>query len=241
MGAQIEEVKTPLEQLKDFCDCLPKDMKDEDLQRNLDELIHLLSILLCWQQQPCETFLNSARVEYIDVGEYVKCGCEGGIMEFSPFYQPFDPQSMKITLINISGLNIIETVIPSSDFVYAPGFNVFRINIGKYIQDSNCVCVGKYKLKLEYNAGYENIPECLLQFFCDFVHVMYDKNTCKCPKCQACKDFDETVIEYSEFDGLTPKIIQYAYALILSAYKQQIGMLSLCYNYKLDNIYAVVV
>ena len=49
---------TPFEQLSEYCDCM------EDVQeRDVIELINLISTYTCWTQVPCETFLLSERRE----------------------------------------------------------------------------------------------------------------------------------------------------------------------------------
>ena len=44
-----------IEQLKEFCDCFPCD-EDNKLEKTVKEAIHLISLLTCWTQRPCETF-----------------------------------------------------------------------------------------------------------------------------------------------------------------------------------------
>lgn len=221
---------TPIvEQLKDFCDCLPDKLTGDDtlLERNISELIHLISLITCWTQEPCENFLNSARQEIIDVGSVDKCSCNGGIVEFTPYYAPFYADTFKVYIISQSGLETTKTEI--SSFAYDEIFDVLRIDVSDYVVSDKCTCCPpNYKLLIEYDAGYELIPDCLLQLFCDLLHVVYDKNNCDCSACQACTNSDDVEIEYSEDDGVSPLLSVYLDTLIATAYKEQLGLMSLC-------------
>lgn len=223
---------TPIvEQLKDYCNCLPEKLTKDDtlIERNISELIHLISLITCWTQEPCETFLNSARSEIIDVGNIDHCSCDGGIVEFTPYYAPFYPDTFKVYLISQSGLTTEKTEIPDTSFAYDEVFDVLRIDLSEYIENDKCTCCPpKYKLLIEYDAGYEEIPECLLQLFCDLLHVVYDKNNCDCSTCQACTGSDDVEIDYSDDDEVSPMLSVYLDTLIASAYKEQLGLISLC-------------
>lgn len=216
-----------VEQLNDFCDCLP-DMKEDVLERNVLEMISLISNLTCWTQQPCETFLNSERVEFIDFDQFDPCSCNGGIVEFTPYYHPFQSDTFKVTLIEQDGINETATELDASDFAYSDTFGVLRINLRDYVSNSKCGCSGASKLMITYDAGYESIPECLLQIFCDLLHVITVKNSCDCSACQACTGEDDVTIEYSEDDDVSPKLSVYLNSLIESGYKKQLGLISLC-------------
>ncbi|MBG8798868.1 hypothetical protein FKR58_24525, partial [Salmonella enterica subsp. enterica] len=78
-----------IEQLKEFCDCFPCDVEDNKLEKTVKEAIHLISLLTCWTQRPCETFLMSERQEVFDMDNYLPCSCDDGIMELDLFYAPF--------------------------------------------------------------------------------------------------------------------------------------------------------
>lgn len=249
------EIVTIRDQLIDYCDCLnleePRDQYDHIYDRDLDQLIYLTSILTCWTQKPCETFLNSEREEIVDLAKYKKCGCEGGLIEFKPFYAPFnqpgvvDVESMNIQLIVMKRLAEEVIDVAPEDFVYSPYFNVWRVNIGKYVGNIDCCCPGQYKVVFRYYAGYSLLPDCLLQLFCDLLHVVHDKNNCSCRTCQACKGTDTTEITdvditYSEGDTASPKLREYLERLVIAAYTKEIGYISICPGTE-KNIWSVVV
>lgn len=216
---------TVYQQLDDFCECLP-DMKDDIFKRNVDELIHLLSILTCWQQHPCETFLNSERVEYVELGQIDPCQCNGGILSFAPFYRPFQPDTFRVDLIEVRGLE--ETIEPITDFAYIDTLAELRIDVSNYIKSNSCKCRPDRKLRIQYDAGYDLLPECLLQIFCDMLHVVADKNDCDCKPCDICDGSDDVTIEYLEGDKVSPALNTYFNSLIVSGFKQQLGFMSLC-------------
>lgn len=231
----VVEYQNIREQLEDYCDCIggyPEETWKQIYERDLNELIHLISLITCWEQQPCETFLNSERQEIVDLYHYKKCGCDAGIIEFKPYYRPYEADTMNVKLVELLGVEETVIEIDPSDVAYSETFKLFRINIGKYVKNGKCECRGKYKLIFEYVAGYELLPDCLLQLFCDLLHVMYDKNRCDCSACQACKgdslDNDDVVIEYVDGDEVSPNLKKYLDALIAAGYKKQLGLMSIC-------------
>lgn len=241
-----------IEQLLDFCECI-KDFgreRPEDinaLERNVAELIRLVSILTCWTQAPCETFLMSSRTEYIDVRDIKKCSCEGGIIEFTPFYYPFDPRSLQVWLVKIDGVNEELIPIDSDDFAYIDSLDLVRIDLINYVRHDKCSCKSTYKLKLVYDAGYEEIPECLLKLFCDLLHIIYAKNDCTCEACQACRPgSSDTVMvfdQYSEtYTSISPRIEDYLNTTLYNAYINQLSLISICGRSQLDQrIWGVIV
>ena len=224
---------TPImQQLKDFCDCLPERLDDESfLEKAVNEMIHLVSLLTCWTQEPCETFLNSERKEVLDVKAFDPCACEGGLIHFTPFFTPFNPLTFNVSLIQQHGVQDEVIVIDSSDYAFSEIFSVLKVNLKGYIPAAECGCPSRYKLVITYDAGYELIPECLLPLFCDLLHVISDKNNCDCSNCQACKgdnDDNEGVIDWGEGDKASPIINRYLNVLINNGYQKQLGLISLC-------------
>lgn len=78
-----DKVLTPTEQLTEYCDCQNVE------ERDVAELINLISTYTCWAQKPCETFLRSERKEVLSLPS---CVGERDIFVFEPFYKPFDPE-----------------------------------------------------------------------------------------------------------------------------------------------------
>lgn len=216
---------TVYEQLKDFCDCLPE-MEDDVFERNVDELIHLISILTCWEQSTCETFLNSERVEYTCMGEIDPCACYGGVVSFVPYYRPFQADTFRVDLIEIRGIE--ETETPITDFAYIEALGELRIDLSGHVTNAECGCGPERRLRVQYDAGYSQLPDCLVQIFCDMLHVIAKKNECDCEKCQACEGGEDVTIEYAEGDTLSPILNTYFNNLLAAGFKQQLGFMSLC-------------
>ena len=53
---------TVIEQLSEYCDCLT-----EVNEKDVDELIHLISVYTCWTGKVCDTFLSAERKEVINL------------------------------------------------------------------------------------------------------------------------------------------------------------------------------
>lgn len=221
-----------IEQLLDYCECIKDLGKDPaELERNVAELIQLISIQTCWAQSPCETFLNSERTEYMEVGDICKCSCDGTVVEFLPFYYPFNPLSFKVELIRLEGIKEEVTGIAEEDFAFITSLGILRIDLRDYVEGQNkCSCKVDFRLRITYDAGFELIPDCLLKLFCDLLGVIYRKNTCTCGHCAACNagNDDDVPAIYTEEDTISPTIDDYLDRVILDSYRDQLALISLC-------------
>lgn len=221
-----------VQQLSDYCECIKDLNKDElVLQRNIEELIQLVSIATCWTREPCETFLNSSRTEYIDIGTVDKCKCNGGLIVFKPYYYPFNKGSFMVTLVKIDGIH--EELIPihDEDYGYIMSKDHLRVDLSNYATQDKCGCESEYRLMITYDAGFETIPDCLLKVFCDLLSIIFDKNDCSCEACQACKaGGSDVVIEFDsdEVVAITPKIQSYLTNFLVESYSKQLGLISIC-------------
>lgn len=221
---------TVKEQLLDYCDCIKGFKDDNTLDRNIAELISLISIQTCWARHPCETFLNSERVEVIDVPELRRCSCNGGVVEFSPFFFPFNVDSFKVELLRIDGIKETVIEISEDDYAWSYGLNVLRINLIDYIEaEDRCSCPVIFKLRIIYDAGFEGIPDCLLKLFCDMLHLIYLKNECSCDHCEACRGgATDVLIEEQSSGSLSERVSDYLVATLFNSYADQLALISLC-------------
>lgn len=219
---------TVYEQLAEYCDCLSVKIDGVNspnfTDREVDELINLISSYTCWANKPCETFLQNERKEVIDLPD---CVCDCDVYEFEPFYVPFDPESFTFTLIEQNG--ITENLTPISTYIYSVADEKFRLELPlpECKCRPNCGCKSKYKLMVEYVAGYEEIPECLLPIFCEALQWIMKKNECDCEKCEECDTQyeQEKNIDYTSLTGM----LQEHFLNILSRqYFRQLSLISLC-------------
>lgn len=214
---------TVYEQIEAYCDCF----KDNEIsERDVDELIGLVSMATCWTLQPCETFLSSDRTELVDLPN---CLDECDVLEFEPYFTPFQPDSFEFTLVETEGIN--ETLIPVTDFAYSEVSEVFRVNlpIGDCGCKPTCGCETKYKLKVDYVAGYEEIPECLLPAFCEALQYVIERRKCDCAECQECVNYDEqTEVLVDNAAQITNQLKVYFVNLLTAQYKRQLSLISLC-------------
>lgn len=215
------------EQLRDYCDCI-KDVKQEEV----DELINLVSMATCWTQKPCETFLNSERREVIDLED---CLCDCQIVRFAPFYTPFDPESFTFTLVKEVGIE--ETLIPVTEFTYSEIEGVFKIDPPIPNCDcgcNECTCDPKYKLVIDYVAGYEELPECLLPVFCEALQYIQERRECDCKQCQTCENYDDERVEVliENAATITNQLKAYFVTTLTEQYKRQLSLISLCRSRK---------
>lgn len=227
-----EKVLTPFEQLTEYCDC-----QDVD-ERDVNELINLISTYTCWAQKPCENFLQNERREVKDLPD---CVCDCDVFEFEPFYAPFDPESFVFTLVEQNG--ITETTVTLSSYTYSEVDGNFKLELPLpdcRCRSSKCGCESKYKLLVTYVAGYEGIPECLLPLMCEALYWIHDKNKCECEDCEACdptKNTDEGVINYATLDG---RLQEHFLNVLTRQYFNQLSLISLCQRYR-GELWGVVV
>lgn len=226
---------TILGQLTEYCDC--QDVKERDV----NELINLISSFTCWSQNPCETFLQAERKEVVDLPDCVN-DCD--IFEFDPFYAPFDKDSFEFTLIEQNGIQ--EDATPITDFIYSEVDGNFKMELPLPSCKCNkpkCGCESKFKLLVTYVAGYELLPECLLPMMCDALQWIEEKNKCDCgERCQCnepCADSyrDLTQIDYASLSG---RLQEYFLNILSRQYFRQLSLISLCQRYK-GQLWAVVV
>lgn len=226
-----ERTLTPLEQLTEYCDCLDVN------ERDVNELINLISTYTCWTQKPCETFLLSERREVIDLPN---CVCDCDVFEFEPFYAPFDKDSFTFTLIEQNGINEDSSLITS--FSYSEADEKFRMELP--LPDCRCKprcgCESKYKLVVTYLAGYPNIPECLLPLFCEALQWIAEKNKCDCSECEACDPNNNTTEGVIDYTKLTGRLQDHFLSVFTRQYFSQLGLISLCQRYK-GELWGVVV
>lgn len=221
---------TVTEQLTQYCDCL-KEVNDKDV----DELINLISVYTCWTGKVCDTFLSAERKEVIDLPD---CVCECDVFTFDPFYVPFDKDSFTFTLIEQNGIEEYTTDI--TDYVYSEADENFRISLPldnchcQYV----CGCKPNYKLLVTYTAGFELIPDCLLPIFCEALEWIKNKNTCECNSCEVCDDSTER--KYYEIDvtSLEGRLQDYFLTVLTVQYMRQLALISLCdrHRYKLWSV-----
>ncbi len=210
-------------QLSSYCDCV-----GDFTTRDVTELINAVSIATGWTREPCETFLLSSRREVIDLPSCMEC-----VFEFEPFYHPYTVESFSFTLIKQDGLTEESTSI--TDYIYSTVDEKFKLTLP--LPDCKCECVPAcsdceptYKLLVDYEAGYEEIPECLLPAFCDLLQVIIAKNTCDCT-CDNCEGNNEDEIQYAKGDVVTVELQTQLGKIIVQQYLNQLGMLNL-YNVK---------
>ena len=230
---------TVYEQLTEYCDCLTVTNDGEDYarfsERDVDELISLVSNYTCWAQKPCETFLEAERKEVVDLKD---CADECDIFEFEPFYQPFDPSSFTFTLIEQNGIQETSTLITS--FAYSEADEKFRLELPlpSCKCTPRCGCKSKFKLVAEYVAGYEGIPECLLPFFCEMLQLIIEKNKCDCEECQDC-DRPRERADQLDYTKLSDRLKEQMLNILTTQYIRQLSLISLCRHQ--NNLWGVVV
>lgn len=213
------------EQLEEYCNCV--EVKEKDV----NELINLISMYTCWVKHPCETFLLMERREVIDIPPCLD-GCQ--VFTFEPYYRPFDPDTFTFTLVTQDGMT--ETATEMTDWMYSAVDENFKIQLPNCKCSPICGCAPTYKLIVEYAAGYEEIPDCLLPVFCEALDWIREKNNCDCSECQECgDDTEEGVIDITK---LTGRLQDYFLTILAIQYHRQLSLISLCGRF--DHLWGIV-
>lgn len=203
------------EQLRAFCECV-EDISDGDIA----EMINVVSLMTGWQKDGCETFLTGARREVRDLPSCADCP-----ITFEPYYHPFDETSFRFYLVKIKGLD--EDITEITDFRYSTVDHVFRIATGLpscRCGCDPCGCKAEYRLVAEYDAGYDELPECILPVFCHLLEVIKARKNCDCEDC-GCDT--EPKVKYASGDVVSVALETDLGKLLVEQYKAQLLTLAL--------------
>lgn len=209
-----------LDQLTEYCSCVKVDEQD------VTELIHLISSVTGWSKDTCDTFLTGLRTEIIDLPDCMDCP-----YEFEPYYHPYDPESFSFKLVTIDEMSETYTDL---EYGYIPSKGVFRVDTTLpkcHCTCRKCGCKTEYKLLVQYTAGYEEIPDCLLPVMCNLLDVIQKKNECDCGcGCETAEKAED--IEYATGDVVTVQIETDLGKMLVADYKRELGKMSLLKRHK---------
>ena len=207
------------EQLSEYCECIG-DVEERDVQ----EIINLISMYTCWTNEPCDTFLIGERREIIDLPPCLDCA-----FKFEPFFHPYDEDTFKFTVVHQNDMEVESTDV---EYVYNSATGKFLVDVG--LPSCRCMprnpckpCNDEYKLVVTYQAGYESLPDCLLPVFCNLLDVIQAKNECDCEKDCGCGNGEEQ-IKYATGDVVTAALETDLGKALVEQYKRQLALISLC-------------
>lgn len=220
-------MSTVYEQLYDYCDCIRKsDTRDYKFDKNIKLLIDLISTLTCWKGSPCETFLSSDREEVFDINAIQSCYCDNGLMIIDLDYPEVKEDTFTVILQKREGIKFENIELSENEYAYNPYENKLYIDLSEHGTNCQCDCTKLHKVIVQYTAGFEEIPECLLPIFCEYLSHVIELNRCQC-NCTTCQE-DETE-ESTEITDLEA----YVKHSILVAYARQLETISRC-KYKFE-------
>ena len=218
------------EQLAVACEC------ETVVESDVDHLIDLISMATCWTQKPCETFLMAERKEVVDLPD---CLDRCAIVSFSPFFTPFEESSFTFTLVKSEGID--ETYTPITSFAWSEADDTFKVELpipSCDCQPCVCGCKPRYKLLVTYDAGYEELPDCLLPVFCEALKYIHELRSC-CEVCTPCSSEKIDTQDYSNAYSIRDRLKDYFIVTLTRQYIRQLSLIALCDRTK--DIWAVVV
>lgn len=234
---------TIYEQLSSYCDC--SIVKEKDV----DEAISIVSQLTCWNSDSpkygksfCNTFLNGSRREVVDLPNCLpKCPA----FYFYPFYYPFSLDSFSFKVAHISGMS--EEIFDLTNVNWMESKGAFGIDLSEFLKSCKCSCKccgckDEFKLIVEYEAGYDEIPQCILPVMCNLVNVIEAKNNCDCDEqCPSCSNSNTSVnpltgqvttsvqtIKYASGDIASVQLETDLARIAVENYKRELSLISLC-------------
>lgn len=178
-----------LDQVRNYCDCVD-DVSDEELLQYITRLIAYLSVATCWKSDTCETFLKSMRRETFKIDKVVWNCCEQGIYKTNLHYPMVDFSNAVLTLVHRNGIKDEEIILSATEFFYSEYLNELRVDLKPYLPNPKCVpCPVDYHLVVEYEAGYDEIPECIMFDFCHILNILLNSDA-GCSDCEDCDDYE---------------------------------------------------
>lgn len=231
----MDEITNLYDQVTQYCDCV-----SQITAKDVDDMIAVVSLATGWMLRPCDTFELSKRREVIDLPSCMDCP-----YKFTPYYFPFDASSFTFTLLERKGLE--EVLTPLDKFKYIGWDDGDMKYSGDFLVDTGlpkchcacdeCGCPTEYKLIVEYDAGYELLPDCLLPVMCNLLEVIHNKNSCDCTQCGCGGDevtYDsegnitsDQTIKYKSGDVVSVFLETDLAKMLVEQYKNQLGMMSL--------------
>jgi hypothetical protein len=170
--------------LRAECACLSDSeiFPEASLWKAFYSSITYLSTLLCWNSEACANFYFGKRYqqEVFEPG----CGCDGKWLTIKPLYKAnIKDDSFKLT-VTIIGSKVTTIDIPSEDIEYIEVTNTVRVNMNQTFIDSDgnsvnpvcdCDCCSKEIIaSLEYESGFDTLPECLIDTICKMVSYNFN-------------------------------------------------------------------
>lgn len=233
-----------IEQLRSYCDCigdLDTDNPDKrsKVEKNLTELIRLVSVSTCWATGKvpkfkegccchdtfCDSFLLSTREEVLEPQDISDlCGsCDGGLMKINLYYNQVIADSITIDIVYRDGIRFEN--VPFGEFTYDPYGEILWLDMSEYLPSGTCSCRELYKIIIRYDAGFERLPECLLPVFCELLKYVDDMNRCDCEACPVCEIREDS----EEPDNRNQKDIWYwVRKQLYETWIRQLEMIALC-------------
>jgi len=227
------------------CPCFSE---TENIDSMISQLISLLSSSMCWGDGLCPTFLKSLRTDTITYSPSCFCGrcksCSEQYLSFPLKYYHKDAitEIESVRLIKYEGLTETEIPLESTDYAVRKGALI--IDTSKIPSNCcTCSCI-EYELVVDYQSGFDELPDCLLPVFCDLL-VTISLSVTGCGSLEECCIMDKPkaysylkqktiqgMVSYSW--GIDTDNVSYLYDKLLGTSKLKLlASMSLCkrYNY----------
>lgn len=182
----IDQILDHCPQLADVKDPETEVLSESDkaaLWKQIYKIISRFSSANCWDKGGCETFLKGERTQKM---KFTREHCKscGNLLKISPEFEPIclnDAGEPDITEINIYAVSDVRKkytypaeLLGSSYVEVAEQFyidlNIDMLNTQTGETENwwkNCgCCEPEFFIEIKYNAGFDKIPECLLDMFC---------------------------------------------------------------------------
>jgi len=161
------------DKLKEYCPALSA-YTDEELWVKFVNIWNKLMVLLCWNDTVCNSMLVNDRTFLVKVNVDRR-----GVQEIDlPHNQINSISTVTFQVYSVDGLE--EEVITDPEKYWVQDTNTYRFYLSSKVVGDICIskCEDAY-LKFEYNAGYDDIPECFYSVLCVIIgNALCQYNDC---------------------------------------------------------------
>lgn len=162
---------TVLAKLREYCPAFVS-VADADLWVNFVNTWNRLMTLLCWNDEECGDFLSGTRTLY----EVLNPDCIREQDIYLKHKKVTEITSAEIQIYDKDGSETITITDPDS--FYRPAENKFKLYMNHETIQRCLNCREEAYIKIEYTAGYDEIPECFYGAICRVISQAWCEHNC---------------------------------------------------------------
>lgn len=162
-----------IQKIKDTCKCLDPLLTDLQIEALFLPTIRVISELTGWGNGECSTMYKGLREQ---VHEYEACNCRCECKEPIMLENRLvDPTTLAVELYLVNNSGETKFTLQSQAIKYSKIENSIRLDLTEQVLDEtntlidfrgNCCRCDKYYVRVTYEAGYVELPQCVIDSIC---------------------------------------------------------------------------